>query len=302
MIFPSFILIILIKIVNNYDFNSPSCQDTSIQQSPINIVSSQSLYFDEKYFRFLTNNYDNLIAGLAWSIFPEEMAVGFQPKNKTNFGSFIFVKDWAMYNFYLKKILFRVGSEHQIDGNNFDVEMQLVHVLDTNYLPPGRRVSLNQNYLTISLFFKITDDDYKSRTRLFEFMDLKSFSNGNSTGLPRDIKLRYIIQHQPSFLYEGTLTYPECQQSLWLVFSQFHLISKTDYSQLSKVINEKIKSQSSGNTRSLQQGTKTAVYRNWNDLSRMKPNHSLMIYNISTRIHLSYKTILGFLYIMICLI
>ncbi len=292
----------LIKIVVNYDFSNPTCQDASIQQSPINIVTSQSLYFDEKYFRILTNNYHNILAGLSWSVFPEEMAVGFKPQNSSNFGSFIFVKDWAMYNFNLKKILFRLGSEHQIDGKSFDVEMQLLHVLDASYFQPGRRVSINQNYLTISVFFKITEDNDEGKTNLFEFMGLNSFSSGNSTVLPRDIKLRYIIQHQPSFLYEGTLTYPECQPSLWLVFSQYHLISKSDYSNLSKVINDKINLHglNNQNIRNLQPLTQANVYRNWNDLTRMKPNQTLMMYNSSTKLHLSQTTIFSFLFILIC--
>ncbi len=290
---------------HSYDFSFSSCQDTTHQQSPINLVSSQSLYYDEKYFRFLTNNYNKLPTGLSWSVFPEERAVGFKPADQTNFGSFLLVKDWGMYNFFLQKVLFRLGSEHQIDGKSFDVEMQLVHVLDPNYYPPGKRISLNQNYLTISVFFNRTYDINPARSRLFEFSNLQGFSNGTNAAIPRDIKLHYMIQHQPSYLYEGTLTYPECQGSLWMIFSQFHYISQTDYANLASVIRKNqnlIDTTSLQNTRNIKKNVNTPVYRNWNDFDRMTPKPTLLAYNSATRINLSYISLTGLVFIIFCLI
>lgn len=303
----------LISSVQGYDFSLSTCASTAHQQSPINIVQDQSLYFDEKYFRFLTNNYQELTTQNYWSYFTEEMAVGIAPtQNQTDFGSFIFVKDWAMYSFNLKKILFRVQSEHQIDGESFDVEMQLVHTIDANYYTPGRRINLGVDYLVISVFFKKEADGFPGNTKLFDFMNLQGFYNATQNNLStnaymdRSIKLHYMIQHQPSYMYTGSLTYPECQEAIWLLFSQFHIISESDLTYLTKVIQTHtpsiVDSTTNYNDRNLFSNTNTPVYRNWNEAARMEPRQNLLVYNSSSFLNLSYVVYISLLFSLLMII
>jgi carbonic anhydrase len=279
------IALCLIVVANtNYDFDTLTCRLDDKQQSPININLEESRYYDEKYFRFLTNNYTPIKSDNTWKYFEEERAVGVDPKET---GSFILVRDWAMFNFKLEKILFRTPAEHTLNGAGFDVEMQLVHSLDGNYYPPGRRVDLNGfNNLVISLFFKITDDADPSRSMLFNFMNLDPSTN-TGTAFKKDLKFHHIIQHQPSYLYEGSLTFPECQKALWLIFSQYHLIGQTDYNNLRKMINTATGIQNN-NRYIFPNNVNVPIYRNWNDKSMMVERPTLMVYNSSKYLSYSY--------------
>jgi carbonic anhydrase len=293
--------LIIFKFIYTYDFNSATCINPQIQQSPINILSTNSVYYDEKYFRLLTNNYNYLTVNNSWSYLPEERAVGVVPTvDQGDFGSFIFVKDWAMNSFRLTKILFRLGSEHSIDGEYFSVEMQLIHTIDTNYYPPGRRLDLGVNYVVISLFFNVTADDNPGISKLFYFMNLEGFYNNTNSFMSRKIKFNTIIQHQPSYLYEGTLTYPDCQPALWLIMTQYHWISQSDYNQLSAVIKSKtniLDTILQQNIRS-QFAVKTTIYRNWNDVYDLSPRVTLMNYIAAHNIKVS----LLFLFLILSLL
>jgi carbonic anhydrase len=297
-----FISLYLIGVVVSYDFSNAQCQSTNGQQSPINLSTDTSLYYEEKYFRFLTNNYD-LLTNNTWSAFPTERAIGIGPlPGQDNMGNFVFVKDWAMYSFKLNKILFRVNSEHSINGQRFDAEMQFVHTIDANYYPPGRRTELGVDYLVISLFFRATDDKNPGATKLFDFMNLRNSTIGvaPTTGQTfiKNIKLNYLVQHQPSLLYQGTLSYPECQPALWLLMTQYHLITNTELQALKTMVtNQNFADPSNGgfNTRK-QFPTVAQVYRNWDDKSRILPMVTLMNYNAATMVSTS-----GFFLILLIL-
>ncbi len=293
------IILLTITSVFTYDFSLQQCSQNDHQQSPINIQSTSSLYFDEKYFRFLTNKYEELSTDYKWQSFPEERAVGFKAPSNKNMGSFIFVKDWSMYSYNLDKILFRTNSEHNIDGENFDVEMQLVHTQDSSYYPPGRRITLDVNYLVISIFFKKTDDNNPASSRLFEFMGLQDFGN-----LKKIVKLHHIVQHQPSYLYQGSLSYPECSPAMWLIYSQYHFIKNSDLTTLKAKINSSYKDSNTGfNARDKFPVLKnTEVYRNWNEQHKMVPRPTLMAYNSASYIRLSYVSMVSFLFVVYMII
>ena len=295
----------LLALVTSYDFNLNTCSASFGQQSPVNVDSKSSLYFDEKYFRFLSNAYEFLTPSNNWTYLSEERAIGIVPHvNQTDLGNFVFVKDWAMYTFDLKKILFRVNSEHQIDGQSFDAEMQFVHTIDNNFYPPGKRISLGVNYLVISIFFKVTEDKDPAASKLFEFMNLQGFANGTSTGLSRNIKLHYMVQHQPAYLYQGTLTFPECEPALWMLFSQYHFIKATDLANLTKAIKNQagsIDTITGHNNRNLF-ALNTKVYRNWNDVDKLTPRATLLAYSSSSFVNVSYITVMSLIFFSLMII
>ena len=211
----------------------------SITPQDLTLIPSNTLYYPEKYFRFLANNYDSIAQGDFWTTFPIEKGIGFEANE--DFGSFLFVKDWSMYSFKLRKIVFRPYCSYLLnskDSINFcDAEMLLYHSIDNNYYPPGRRVDLGINYLVISVPFKISTLMNPANDKLFSFLQLDMFKDaiqniGNiQSTFPRispfkPVKLYQIIQHQPSYLFENELIPGSNIKSLYLVFAKFHYISQ----------------------------------------------------------------------------
>lgn len=275
---------LLLSLVHNYILNQGSCAAADgIQQSPVNIVSTNSLYYDEKYFRLLSNNYDPLTSQSNWTVLTTERAIGFAPTaNISNFGTALFVKDWSLTNFVLQKILFRVGTEHSIDGVFYDAELQLIHTVDANYYNPGRRVDFGANYLVISVPFKITEDNDPSANRIFNLTNLLGFSNGTSNTIMKRTSFVSMIQHQPSYLYQGSLNYDQCQPAWWLLFSQYHLIKRTDYNNLVSVTRANIPLDSDNKYVRSQSPLINPVYRNWNDLNKFTPRVTLLNFDSAT--------------------
>ena len=191
-----------------------------------------SYYYEEKYFRILTNNYDTIDPGNAWFYNKEEQELGFRARK--DFGSLILLKDWSLYNFKLIKILFKPCSFEYIN-NKCNVEMWLVHTKDNGYYPPGRRIFIKQNFFIIVVPFVKTDNSNPAIDSIFDSLRFAEYAknpNQNKKIYPKKpVKLYQIIQNQPSFLVEGK--YNE-EEILFLVFSQYHFISKENYDYLNK--------------------------------------------------------------------
>ena len=275
----------------------------SITPQDLTLIPSNTLYYPEKYFRFLANNYDSIAQGDFWTTFPIEKGIGFEANE--DFGSFLFVKDWSMYSFKLRKIVFRPYCSYLLnskDSINFcDAEMLLYHSIDNNYYPPGRRVDLGINYLVISVPFKISTLMNPANDKLFSFLQLDMFKDaiqniGNiQTTFPRispfkPVKLYQIIQHQPSYLFENELIPGSNIKSLYLVFAKFHYISQLDYDNLNNVYNSLF----ANSTQKLYLSTinnlgtfisDKNIYRNWDNANELEPTATLMAYNRGFYIH-----------------
>jgi len=282
--------------VYSYTLNSGNCANPDNQQSPVNVFSSQSLYYDEKYFRFLTNNYIKLSPNEHyWGPYTAERAIGVKSNVATgSFGSFTLVKDWSISSWILEKILFRIGAEHSIEGSEYDAEMQLVHTFDANYYSPGRRVDPGTNYLVLSINFKVVEDDDPTATTLFDYMNLKAYNDDSTQNIymKKNIKLNSMIQHQPAYLYTGTLSYGECLPALRMIFTDYHYIRRSDLNMLKAVTSR------SGLLDLDQKNIKTRstlnapVYRNWNDLSMFAPKLNLLAYDNASFVGVNFLILL----------
>lgn len=192
-----------------------------------------SYYYEEKYFRILTNNYDTIDPGNAWYYNEEEQELGF--KARKDFGSLILLKDWSLYNFKLIKILFKPCS-FEYKNDKCDFEMWLVHTKDNGYYPPGRRIFIKQNFFIIVVPFVKTDNSNPAIDSIFDSLRFAEYAknpNQNKKIYPKKpVKLYQIIQNQPSFLVEGK--YNE-EKILFFVFSQYHFISKENCDYLNKI-------------------------------------------------------------------
>ena len=248
-------------------FNIYKSQDTTSQ---INLSSSDSYYYDEKYFRLLTNNYDEINPGNVWKDLNSD-GIGF--KANKNFGSIILLKDWSMYNFKLTHIFFRKNCSFNYEDFNCDAEMWLYHTKDNQYYPPGRRIFMEQNFFIIVVPFVRTDNNNPANDLLLDYLNLESYNankkNANKKISPKKpVKLHHIIQNQPSYLFEGK--YNETN-TLFMVFTQYHFISEKLYNTL---VN--IESNTEININII---CESKIYRNVRKLEEIKPSATLMAYS-----------------------
>ena len=244
----------------------------------IELNYEDSYYYEEKYFRILSNNYDSIDPGIFWEKFIENDKVyGIGFKAKKDFGSLILLKDWSMYNFKLTKIIFRNKCSFFKLGEKCDAEMWLYHTKDNGYYPPGRRIFIKQNFFVIVVpFVKANDDNNPSNDLLFEFLNLKKYdeTKGSNITPKKPVKLYQIIQNQPSYLFEGKF---DEKDTLFMVFTQYHFISNSDFDILNKNIynlneNEDIKIENIDDE-------KTKIYRNMRKPENLAQKVSLMIYS-----------------------
>ena len=259
-----FILIIFLNICNT-------------QNIDINInFTDNSYYYEEKYFRILSNNYDTIDPGNKWREEPE----GFGFKARRDFGSLILLKDWSMYNFKLTKVIFRNKTSFNY-GEKCDVkaEMWLIHTKDNGYYPPGRRIFIKQNYFIIVVPFIVTNDQNPAVDSIFEVLGLGKYAdNKDQTVFPnRPVKLYTIIQNQPSLLFEGNY---KQTNTLFLVFTQYHFISQTDSDKLDNLYkNKTIQIDSADVSYDEDAEYKDKIFRNVRNIEEVKPKVTLMSYS-----------------------
>jgi hypothetical protein len=254
-----FILILFLNICN--------CENNLIE------FADNSYYYEEKYFRILSNNYDTIDPGNKWREEPE----GFGFKARRDFGSLILLKDWSMYNFKLTKVVFRNQASFDY-GKECDAEMWLIHTKDNGYYPPGRRIFIKQNYFIIVVPFIITNDQNPAVDSIFEVLGLGKYAdNKDQTVFPsRPVKLYTIIQNQPSLLFEGNYRQTN---TLFLVFTQYHFIAERDFNNLLYIY---------GNgTTTLEEVSfdneaeyENKIFRNVRNIDEVKPKVTLMSYSL----------------------
>jgi len=240
-----------------------------------------SYYYEEKYFRILSNNYDSINPGNFWVNFKEIdniNGIGFNAKR--DFGSLILLKDWSMYNFKLTKIIFRNNCTFFKDNEKCDSEMWLYHTKDNGYYPPGRRIFIKQNFFIIVVpFVKAADDNNPSNDLLFEFLNLNNYSGNKDEKVTpkKPVKLYQIIQNQPSFLFEGIF---DQKDTLFMVFTQYHFISLSDFSKLDTIIGKFI-GEDEINIKYEKSNTDydSKIYRNMKNPDNLDQKVSLMIYS-----------------------
>ena len=233
----------------------------------VNNLKEESFYYEEKYFRILSNNYDNIEPGNEWKKFDEG---GYGFKAKKDFGSLILLKDWSMYSFKLTKVLFTQKSffnQFSI-GKDIDVEMWLIHTKDNGYFPPGRRIHIKQNYFIIVVPFVKTSNDNPAVDSLLDFLNFQGYiDNNKNDGISpqKPVKLYQIIQNQPSYLFDGK--YKKID-ALFMAFTQYHYISEKYVGSIDLKIDE---------NPSLEEEAK--IFRNMKYEEDLAPKATLMAYS-----------------------
>lgn len=293
------LVINMIDQVFSFVYQQGQCGLNTKTQSPINIVSSATTFYEEKYFRILTNNYGSVPSSTQWEQFTQERSVGFTVNSNSTIQ---LVKDWSIYQFYLRKVMFRTKSEHRIDGNSFDVEMQLYHDLDESYVSVGRQQELPIKKLVISLFFMKAKDGNDTADDFFKWSNLEAFANGTTkANFNKRILLGNLVQNVPSYLYQGTYTSPDCIDTYWLILTKYATIGVNDYNNLYKLLERSqfidISSGVNGRDTNFLVNS-NLVYRNFNNLQRMLPEKSYFRYSegVALKISLIFSLIIFFMF------
>ena len=252
------------------------------------LESNNSYYYDEKYFRLLTNNYNEINPGNFWKNLYSD-GIGF--KSIKDFGSIILLKDWAMYNFKLTQIFFRKNCTFEYEDFNCKAEMWLYHTRDNQYYPPGRRIYIKQNVFIIVIPFVLSNNENPANDLIFDFFNLEGFKNSldkaNAKISPKKpIKLHQIIQNQPSYLFNGR--YNDID-TLFMVFTQYHFISDNMLSNLDYISQRT----NAINTIVTDFGK---IYRNIRKLEEIKPKATLLAYSKGSYLKKIFAFIILFLF------
>lgn len=119
-------------------------------------------------------------------------------------------------NYYLRSIVFHHPSEHQINGEQQIMEMQVAHK------------SEDEQWATLAIFVKVGKENT-------EFNKLISLLEAKKNNAVADFNLTKVIkQNDQVFFYEGSLTTPPCTEGMkWYVMKNPIEMSKE---QINKII------------------------------------------------------------------
>lgn len=257
------------------------------------INTTLSYYYEEKYFRILSNNYEDILQGDNLTIDEEENGIGYIAKK--DYGSLILLKDWSMYNFKLTKVIFRNQPSFVYDGINCNAEMWLIHTKDNGYYPPGRRIYIKQNYFIIVVPFVKTSNENPAVDKILDSLNLEKYTkkqNDKKVFPQKPVKLYKIIQNQPSLLFEGKYNKKE---TLFMVFTQYHFISDKNLNELNtSFTSSNIKNNIEVTSEDDDDNVK--IFRNVLNEDEIKPRATLMSYSKSSFLNIIFPFLIIFLF------
>ncbi|XP_050399799.2 carbonic anhydrase 4-like [Patella vulgata] len=132
------------------------------------------------------------------------------------------------------------GSEHTINGEQFPMEMHLVHYL-TSAGDVGQSVTLSEGLAVIGFMFEISDDDNEKYTNIIsKLTTITEYSSGSSVSvqLP-EFAVGDLLPNNPRHFYRyfGSLTTPGCDEIVvWSVFKEKIKISKRQLGEFRKLM------------------------------------------------------------------
>jgi len=105
------------------------------------------------------------------------------------------------------------GSEHQIGGRPFPLELHLVH-FNSKYGEIGEAVQHPDGLAVIGIFFSISPKDNPALTPLLSSLDSVSLAGSPSAGFSSSVSLASLLPKDTSafYRYSGSLTTPGCNE------------------------------------------------------------------------------------------
>lgn len=242
-----------------------SVQDWPIQclgshQSPIDFPLDTTTYIPLNSTRILFSAY-KILSNVSVQVLPNGK---FSAKND-DMGELFFEKNGLAYKYTLNEIHWHYKAEHTFGGEEYDLEMHIVHTKDNDFFikqntfieeDPDKEFQK----LVIAIIFKQNDfsgnlkESYNN-----EFISKLKFASLETLD---PIDLNEFARRDRLFLhYEGSLTTPTCNETVnWIVMTEFEMITKEQLIEFYNLI--KINGYPNGNHRQTQQLNGRQIYYN----------------------------------------
>lgn len=215
-----FNLLLIISVSNNsnidYSTNGENWKGKCIEgknQSPINIKTNQVQLISQTYFNlFLPNKAKINIDEKDQQFIINSDKLGevffylFSQNEQQHFNEYS--------DYVLSQMFFHSPSEHKIDYNSFDLEIQILGKFNYG--------SFKYKYIMFSLLFLSGNNNSTEINNFFKQILIDKDLNIDIKSL-----LQEDLSNRETFMYEGSLTIPPCEEGiLWFVFKNPQYISK----------------------------------------------------------------------------
>jgi len=202
-------------------------------QSPINLPSRNDYNYTNSIIKIRKTEYE-IIENLKFEVL-------YYYKywiNLTNLGFIEVNKNTTNYSYDLLFIQIHSPSEHLINGQKYDLELQIVHKKD-NYWSNLNGLITDPDYSTQNLIISIlytAGDNYKDNPDISKFnINSNLPTNNNKSGLNLN---NYVNSSNSFFYYSGSLTNPICHEPIdWIIMENIQFMSKNQLDDIKKWIN-----------------------------------------------------------------
>lgn len=137
--------------------------------------------------------------------------------------------------YYAKQLHFHYGSEHTIDGTQFDFEMHIVHVNKFGLQTGGKAGVIGVIFDTQKYDPNVSDATVEAIDNFFDSMMFYGMQNpkdvsGVPTAYPKEValgELMAVVNTGNRWVYKGSLTTPPCTEGIyWNVVNTVYPIKK----------------------------------------------------------------------------
>ena len=191
------------------DWSSGSCA-TGVQQSPINIISSNAR----------CSNSDLLQVTLNTSFASEIINNGHSYECEGEASKILWTSSGSSIPFEAAQYHFHAPSEHTIDGRRYDLEVHIVHSVSSDYQYVD---TLTRSLAVIGILFEV---DERAPAHPF----LSAFES-HTPGEEFEVNLQQLlpIGDRPQFYsYPGSLTTPPCNETVnWFLLANVQKMPPT---------------------------------------------------------------------------
>jgi len=212
-------LLLIFSLSNNsfidYSTNGENWRGKCLEgksQSPINIKTNEVQWVSQTYFNLFSPNKAKI------DIDEKEGQFVINSEKLGEVFFYLFTQNEQQHfneysDYYLTKMFVHSPSEHKIDYNSFDLEIQILGKFNYG--------SLKYKNIMFSLLFLVGNDTSHESENFFKQILINKELNINIKSL-----LDEDLSNKETFMYEGSLTTPPCKEEvLWFVFKTPRFIS-----------------------------------------------------------------------------
>ena len=227
------ILSLLFSLIFTLDYKAQTtwegdCQLDSIH-AQINIDENEVVE-DNSKFSFESINYETIESTSV--TYQNEFSISTPTLDNGN----ITVKiNGTTFTYKLLNIHFHLKSEHTINGENYDMEMHIVHE-NTN------KEDKNNLYMVIAYIFEIDDDDEEN-----SFINSIGFNTGEEV---KNVNVKDIVKNEDVYYYKGFVTSPHCAEEVnWVVIDDIKSMSQKQFDKFEEYFKKLNSNYGDGNNR-----------------------------------------------------